>query len=285
MPYHRAVDPVERVRVHAREGDTTVERTDSLAVEEPLEIRVRSSNGSPAVTFVTTMRTPGHDEELAAGLLFAEGVLEQRDDLLALDHPTDPRVDPDLRANVILATLSDAALARAQKLVRGTVMGSACGVCGRTSIERVLPEGSRPIDTRLSIDTEVLFGMPDLLKQSQSVFAQTGGLHAAGLFTSSGVLRAVREDIGRHNATDKLVGSRWLTSEIPLSENVLLVSGRTGFEIVQKAHSARIPIVASVSAPSSLAVELADAGGITLVGFLRGRRFNVYSHTQRIVGA
>src|SRR5689334_22158343 len=146
------MDPVERIRVHAREGDTTVERTDSLAVEEPLEIRVRPSDRSPAVTFVTTMRTPGHDEDLTAGLLLAEGVTEQRSDLIALDRPTDPRVDPDLRANVILATLSAGALARAHGLVRGTVMGSACGVCGRTSIERVLPEGSRPIDARLEVD-------------------------------------------------------------------------------------------------------------------------------------
>jgi FdhD protein len=163
-------------------------------------------------------------------------------------------------------------------------MGSACGVCGRTSIESVLPAGARPIDARLLVAADVLFVLPEQLRHSQSVFAQTGGLHAAGLFTPSGELRALREDIGRHNATDKLIGARWLTSELPLSDSVLLVSGRAGFEIVQKAYSAGIPVVASVSAPSSLAVELAEAGGITLVGFLRERRFNVYTHAQRIVG-
>lgn len=272
--------------MRAREGDFDVERADSLAVEEPLAIRVRAAaDASPAVSFVTTMRTPGNDEELAAGLLFAEGVVEQRADLIALERPTDPRVDADLRANVIIARLSPAAFARAQRLVRGTVMGSACGVCGRTSIERVLPEGSLPVDSPLRLDPEVLFGMPDTLRKSQSVFAQTGGLHAAGLFDPMGALRAIREDIGRHNATDKLIGARWLAGDIPLASAVLLVSGRAGFEIVQKAHSAGVPVVASVSAPSSLAVELADAGGITLVGFLRERRFNVYSHPFRIASA
>ncbi len=277
------MDPVEHVRVRAYQDSLDVERTDSLAVEEPLAIRLRGSADSPASSFVTTMRTPGNDEELTAGLLFAEGVILERADLIALDHPSDPRIDADLRANVIIATLSDAALERSRALVRGTVMGSACGVCGRTSIERVLPEGSRPIDSRLTIDADMLLSLPSVLRASQSVFAQTGGLHAAGLFTPSGDLRTIREDIGRHNATDKLIGTHWLAGDIPLDERVLLVSGRAGFEIVQKAHSARIAVVASVSAPSSLAVELADAGGITLVGFLRERRFNVYSHASRVI--
>jgi FdhD protein len=149
----------------------------------------------------------------------------------------------------------------------------------------VLPEGSRVIDAKLEIQPDVLLAMPPVLRNSQSVFSQTGGLHAAGLFTATGELRASREDIGRHNATDKLIGAHWLASDIPLASGVLLVSGRAGFEIVQKAHSAGIPIVASVSAPSSLAVELADAAGITLVGFLRERRFNVYTHATRIAAS
>lgn len=277
------MEPVEYIRVRAHENAVDVERTDSLAVEEPLAIRLRGSADTPASNFVTTMRTPGNDDELAAGLLFAEGVILERSDLIALDHPCDPRIDSDLRANVIIATLSAAALERARGLVRGTVMGSACGVCGRTSIERVLPEGSRPIESRLAIETGVLLSLPHLLRASQSVFAETGGLHAAGLFTTSGELRAIREDIGRHNATDKLIGAHWLSDDMPLDDRVLLVSGRAGFEIVQKAHSARIAVVASVSAPSSLAVELADAGGITLIGFLRDRRFNVYSHSARVI--
>jgi len=276
------VNPVERIRLRAREGDLEEERTDSLAVEEPLEIRVQTDDGAAAITFVTTMRTPGHDEELTAGLLFAEGVLEARADIVALERPADPRVDADLRANVVVATLSPTAFARAGGLVRGTVMGSACGVCGRTSIERVLPEGARAVVTDVVLDAGVLFGLPGSLRRSQSVFAQTGGLHAAGLFTPAGELRAIREDIGRHNATDKLVGAHWLAGEVPLRDQVLLVSGRAGFEIVQKACSAGIPFVASVSAPSSLAVELAEAAGITLIGFLRDRRFNLYAHAGRV---
>jgi FdhD protein len=149
----------------------------------------------------------------------------------------------------------------------------------------VLPEGPRVIDSKVVVAPDVLLALPGVLRGSQSVFAQTGGLHAAGLFTADGKLRTVREDIGRHNATDKVVGSHWLAGDIPLGTSVLLVSGRAGFEIVQKAHSAGIPVVASVSAPSSLAVELADAGGITLVGFLRERRFNVYSHASRVRGS
>jgi FdhD protein len=275
------VEPVERVRVRAREGDTEVERSDALAVEEPLEIRVRGGDG-PARSFVTTMRTPGNDEELATGLLFAEGVLEERSDLATLERPADPRLARELAANVLIASLSPEALDRAGGLTRGTVMGSACGVCGKTSIEKVLPEGSPLLDSRLSVPAELLYELPDRLRARQSVFAQTGGLHAAALFDSKGVLQEIREDIGRHNATDKLVGSFFRASRLPLSDAILVVSGRTGFEIVQKAYGAGIPIVCSVSAPSSLAVELAETAGVTLVGFLRDRRFNVYAHARRI---
>jgi FdhD protein len=278
------VEPIERVRVRAREGDAEVERADALAVEEPLEIRVRGEDAAPAVSFVTTMRTPGNDEELAAGLLFAEGVLAGRSDLRSLDRPADPRIAPDLRANVVIATLAPEALSRAGKLTRGTVMGSACGVCGKTSIENVLPANAAPLDSKLIVPPEVLYALPERLRERQSVFAQTGGLHAAALFTPKGELRAAREDIGRHNATDKLVGSFWLAGALPLSDSILMVSGRAGFEIAQKAFAAGIPLVASVSAPSSLAVELAEAAGLTLVGFLRGRRFNVYTHPARIAG-
>jgi FdhD protein len=276
------VEPIERVRVRAREGDAEVERSDSLAVEEPLEIRVRGREGDAARSFVTTMRTPGSDEELAAGLLLAEGVLTGRSDLVALERPADPRLSPELKANAIVATLSQDALARAGGLIRGTVMGSACGVCGKTSIESVLPDGAAPLEAPLTVPAELLYRLPDRLRERQSVFAQTGGLHAAALFDAGGELLLAREDIGRHNATDKLVGSFFLESKLPLSESLMLVSGRAGFEIVQKAFGAGIPIVCSVSAPSSLAVELAESAGLTLVGFLRARRFNVYSHPRRI---
>ena len=276
------MDPVDRVRVRAREGDEDVEREDLLAVEEPLEIRVRTEGGGPAISFVTTMRTPGNDEELAAGLLFAEGVLENPGDLAALDRPTDPRIDAALKSNVLIATLEPEAFARAGKLQRGTVMGSACGVCGKTSIENVIPTDRPPLSSSVTVSPELLFRLPERLRQRQSLFARTGGLHAAGLFSLDGELLEVREDIGRHNATDKLVGTFLMRGELPLSNRLLMVSGRTGFEIVQKAFAAGIPIVASVSAPSSLAVALAETGGVTLVGFLRGRRFNVYANPWRV---
>ena len=278
------MDPIDRVRVRARDGDSEVEREDVLAVEEPLEIRIRVEGAGPISSFVTTMRTPGDDEELSAGLLFAEGVLENAGELRSLERPADPRIDAELKANILIATLAPEAYGRAVKLQRGTVMGSACGVCGKTSIENVIPSDRPPLADPIRVTPELLYGLPERLRERQSLFARTGGLHAAGLFSSGGELLEIREDIGRHNATDKLVGARLLRGQIPLSGSILAVSGRTGFEIVQKAFAAGIPIVASVSAPSSLAVALAEAGGVTLVGFLRGRRFNVYANAQRVCG-
>ena len=276
------MEPVDRVRVRARDGDSETEREDVLAVEEPLEIRVRPAEGGPASSFVTTMRTPGNDEELAAGLLFAEGVLEGRQDLVGLERPVDPRIDPELKANVLIVSLGPEAFARAEKLRRGTVMGSACGVCGKTSIENVIPSDRPPLSAPLRVAPDLLYALPERLRDRQSLVARTGGLHAAGLFSREGALEEIREDIGRHNATDKVVGTCLLRDELPLSEKILLVSGRAGFEIVQKAFAAGIPIVASVSAPSSLAVALAETGGVTLVGFLREHRFNVYANPQRV---
>ena len=275
------MDPIDRVRVQSWEANSQVEREDTLAVEEPLEIRVREPGG-PLSSFVTTMRTPGSDEELASGLLFAEGVLESRADLLSLERPTDRRIDPELKANVLIASLSQEAFGRAGKLQRGTVMGSACGVCGKTSIENVIPADQPPLTSSFQVSAELLYALPGRLREQQSIFSKTGGLHAAALFAEDGSIRAVAEDIGRHNATDKLIGAFFLGRELPLSDSVLMVSGRAGFEIVQKAYAAGIPIVASVSAPSSLAVGLAQTGGVTLVGFLRERRFNVYANSQRV---
>lgn len=275
---------IDRVRVLSRDASGETERMDSLAVEEPLEIRLRGNGTAPAEAFVTTMRTPGHDEDLAAGLLFAEGVLADRADLLGLGRPTDPRIDPELKENVVIATVSAPALERSTALRRRTVMGSACGVCGKTSIENVLPADGPTIASGLTVSSDMLVALPDRLREGQSVFGETGGLHAAGLFDAEGRLCVVREDVGRHNAVDKVIGSFWREGRFPLSDFVLVVSGRAGFEIAQKAAAAGIPILASVSAPSSLAVELADAAGLTLVGFLRPPRYNVYSHGRRIRG-
>jgi FdhD protein len=277
------MNPTERVRIRSREADSETEREDVLAVEEPLEIRVRAEPNSAATSFVTTMRTPGADEQLAIGLLFAEGVLQDRSDLISLTRPTDPRIDPDLRTNVLIATLTGSAFERASHLQRGTVMGSACGVCGKTSIENVIPADRAPLESSLRVSADFLYGLPQRLRERQSIFSKTGGLHAAALFETDGSIREIAEDIGRHNATDKLVGASLLRSELPLSDTILLVSGRTGFEIVQKAYAAGVPIVASVSAPSSLAVELAQTAGLTLVGFLRERRFNLYANPQRVL--
>jgi len=276
------MEPIDRVRVVTREGDREAEREDSLAVEEPLEIRIRAGGDGQLSSFVTTMRTPGNDPELAAGLLFAEGVLQSGSDLLRLDRPTDPRIDSDLRVNVLIATLEREAFERARRLQRGTVMGSACGVCGKTSIENVIPADQPPLESPLRVSPEFLYSLSGRLLERQSIFSKTGGLHAAALFAPDGSLRELAEDIGRHNATDKLVGAFFLRNQLPLSDSVLMVSGRAGFEIVQKAFTAGVPIVASVSAPSSLAVELAQTGGITLIGFIRERRFNVYANAQRV---
>jgi FdhD protein len=268
----------------SRDGDDVREREDSLAVEEPLEIRLQEENGGSPEAFVVTMRTPGEDEDLSAGLLFAEGVLATPADLCSLRRSSDPRMESDMRENVLIATVRPEAVGRARALRRSTVMGSACGVCGRTSIDAILPAGRPPLTSPLRVAAEVLYGLPDKLRESQSVFSRTGGLHAAALFDATGSRLAVREDIGRHNATDKLVGRLFRDGAVPAGDRILMVSGRAGFEIVQKAYNAGIPVVASVSAPSSLAVELADAGGVTLVGFLRERRFNVYSHSRRVLG-
>jgi len=276
------MNPTDHVRIRSREGDVETERDDVLAVEEPLEIRIRADANTAATSFVTTMRTPGADEDLAVGLLFAEGVLRDRADLVSLERPTDPRIDPDLRLNVLIATLAPSALERAGGLQRGTVMGSACGVCGKTSIENVIPKDRAPLESPLRVSAAFLYRLPERLREKQSIFSTTGGLHAAALFEPDGSLRRIAEDIGRHNATDKLVGASFLREELPLSDTILMVSGRTGFEIVQKAYAAGVPIVASVSAPSSLAVELAQTAGLTLVGFLRGRRYNLYANPQRV---
>ena len=278
------MDPIQPVRVRAVEGTTSTEREDALAVEEPLEIRLREIGAREVRTFAITMRTPGQDEALAAGLLFAEGVLRAREDLIEMSRPSDPRIDPELAANVIVATLSPAASARAEELRRGTGDGfrraeSAGKRPSRTSshptVRRSQPEWSFRTPERS-------MRFPDCLRERQSIFSRTGGLHAGALFDPKGEIAAIAEDIGRHNATDKLVGGAYLADGLPLPDRILMVSGRAGFEIVQKAFAAGIPVVASVSAPSSLAVELAETGGVTLVGFLRGERFNVYTHPSVI---
>src|SRR6266850_7330591 len=247
---------------------------DDVAAEEPLEIRVAGD------VLTITMRTPGDDFELAAGFLHAEGVVNQRDDIARISYGRAPDGTPS--GNVVEVALRRPGSVDVGAFERHVVAASSCGICGRTSIAAVRARDMPPPNPHFRIEPTLLTQLPTVLRSAQRVFGRTGGLHAAGLFDADGALVLVREDIGRHNAVDKVVGGALLEGPLPLSENLLLVSGRGGFEIVQKALVAGVPILASVSAPSSLAVQMARAGGLTLVGFLRDRRFVVYSHADRV---
>lgn len=251
-------------------------RSDRLATEEPLEIRVRAPE-QREVSVAVTMRTPGHDEELAVGFLYTEGLIRSREDIL--DLRADKLPWNEALCNVVTVQLSHSF--DATRLKRNFYATSSCGVCGKASIEQIAvrctPVAPGPICAR-----SVLVDLPPLLRQAQQIFEQTGGLHAAGLFDTTGRLVSLREDVGRHNAMDKLVGQMVLAAETPLASHILLVSGRTSFEIMQKAAVAGVPIICAVSAPSSLAVETARRFRMTLIGFLRDQAFNVYTHPERI---
>lgn len=249
--------------------------SDSLAAEEPLEIRLGTTPLS------VTMRTPGHDLELAAGFLLTEGIIRSADEIASLRPIENTETRKSNGVEVILNNSSFAA----GDLQRNFFAASSCGICGKTSIEAIRVRGLRQPDSEFRVDPEMLCALPDRLREEQAVFNRTGGLHAAALFDGEGQLLAVREDIGRHNAVDKVVGWALRSGQLPLSRHVLMVSGRGGFEIVQKALAASIPVLASVSAPSSLAVKLAREMGLTLVGFLRGRRFVVYAGDFRCIPA
>ena len=247
---------------------------DRVAVEEPLEIRIG------AQTIAVTMRTPGHDFELAAGFVATEGIVSRREDVLRIEYCREVR-SPEEEGNVVLVRTTVPAEGSIDRARRILVTTSSCGLCGKGSIEAL--RGSFPaIESTVTLDPAVLETLPDRLRTAQSAFRETGGLHAAGIFTLAGQPESVCEDVGRHNAVDKAIGTLFLAGRLPLSESVLLVSGRASFEIVQKALAAGIPIVAAVSAPSSLAIDLARDSGITLVGFLRGSTFNVYCGGQRL---
>jgi FdhD protein len=240
------------------EGD--VER-DRVAVEEPLEIRI---GGEPVAV---TMRTPGHDEELALGFCLSEGL-----------RPVSAEPPADLAANTVEVEVESFDPGR---LRRHFYTSSSCGVCGKGALEAVRVEAS-PVESRLNVSAELLAALPDLLRAAQAAFEATGGLHATGLFSAGGELLCLREDVGRHNAMDKVLGWALRDRRLPLANAILCVSGRTSFELVQKAAVAGCPVLVAVGAPSSLAVELADAQGITLCGFVRAGRVNVYTHADRV---
>jgi FdhD protein len=248
---------------------------DCLAVEEPLEMRAgRRSLG-------VTLRTPGNDEDLVAGFLYTERIIARREDLAAVRLPA----EKDRERNVARVTLGPKVRLPSSSAARRFSAGSACGVCGKATIAQLRQRGLRRPESATRFDPEVLCQLPEKLRAAQLVFGRTGGLHAAALFNADGELLVLREDIGRHNAVDKVIGWAFLNERLPLSGQVLLASGRGGFEIVQKSIAAGIPLLASVSAPSSLAVQLARELGQTLVGFLRGRRFVIYAGEERIAVA
>ena len=266
----RSVD-VTRVR-----GNEQSRAADCAAAEEPLEVRLHGRS------FAVVMRTPGADRELAAGFLFAERVLTDAAELGTIEYCTDPAAThPE---NVVNVTLTGGTPARIEHMLaerRQVTTNSSCGLCGRLTIES-LRTGGQPLDASWSVSRSVLSSFPDSLRASQRTFDATGGLHAAGLFTAEGHLADLAEDVGRHNAVDKVIGRMLMREALPLSDRVLFVSGRTSFEIVQKAFFAGIPVLVSVSAPSTLAIDLATETGMTLVGFVRGASFNVYAHPERI---
>ncbi|MGH7845918.1 MAG: formate dehydrogenase accessory sulfurtransferase FdhD [Candidatus Binatia bacterium] len=258
---------------------------DALAVEEPLEIRLvtgeagRRKNESISVT----MRTPGHDFELAVGFLFSEGIIQSVDDLAQLS-PTPIAEEAKPNCNIVDVHLRPGLQLDTARLLRHFYATSSCGVCGKASLEALRVRGCSPLPPgRPLIHAETVRDLPEKLRQAQSIFERTGGLHAAALFDAQGNLVCLREDVGRHNAVDKVVGQQLLTQELPLSDFLLMVSGRTSFEIVQKALMGAVPVVAAVSAPSSLAVSLAAEFGMTLLGFVRGEDFNIYTGTERIL--
>jgi FdhD protein len=257
---------------------------DQVATEEPFEIRVGYSrrDGSRAEEPVSvTMRTPGHDEDLAVGFLFTEGIIRERGDVQAVVARGQRMADG--LVNVVRVELAPGVAVDFKRLERNFYMTSSCGVCGKASIDAVAVQGQYDIgavDFRIS--GEALGRVPSALKVKQAVFEQTGGLHASALFDAAGTIGALREDVGRHNALDKLIGHALMHGELPLRRNGVIVSGRASFELMQKAKMAGVPLVAAVGAPSSLAVEIAREFGITLVGFLKADRFNVYSRPDRI---
>jgi FdhD protein len=262
---------VSREVLHCRLGEKGEWRNDNVAREEPLEIRVRGRS------VAVTMRTPGRDRDLVAGFLLTEGIVGKAGDIVEIA----PCLESDAPENTLNVFLAPSVEFDFEQLTRHVFASSSCGLCGKASIEAV-HQHFPPIESKLTVRAKLLAELPDRMRAAQETFAQTGGLHAAAVFGAKGKLVVLREDVGRHNAVDKVLGYALLEGKLPLDAHVLLVSGRASFEIMQKALAARIPIVAAVSAPSSLAVEFAVESRQTLVGFLRGETMNIYSAAERI---
>lgn len=273
---------VNHVRIVKHQASGKAEKTDLVAVEEPLEIRLGfgPADQREQRSLAVTMRTPGHDFELAAGFLFTEGIVQsfsQIDNIRYCEN-----LGKQEENNVVRVELSSALAPDFQKLQRNFYTTSSCGVCGKSSIEAVTVQ-YEPITTNWSVSAKLIQSLPDKLREAQHIFEHTGGLHASGLFDQQGSLILLREDVGRHNALDKVIGAMLFKKTIPLSDYILVVSGRASFELVQKAAITGIPVLVAVGAPSSLAVNLAQSSGITLIGFAREERFNIYTHPTRII--
>ena len=273
---------LRRVHVHKVQGDHTTRAKDVLAVEEPLEIRLAFERaGEPVVRSISvTMRTPGEDFELAAGFLFNESVLKNRDDVQEIRYCLE---DLDQQYNIVTVQLRPGVVFDEARLRRNFYTTSSCGVCGKDSLDALLVEGCNGLPLGVQVSPRIISSLDAQLRQAQALFAKTGGLHAAALFDVSGTLISLHEDVGRHNALDKLIGAQFLASKTPLAKNILMVSGRVSFELMQKALMAQIPIIVAVGAPSSLAVELAQQFNITLIGFARGDAFNIYTGAERVM--
>lgn len=270
-----------KTRVRVVEDGKARLKSDVLATEEPMEVRLVA--GETTQTVAVTMRTPGADFELAAGFLYGEGIIASSEDIVRISYCVDPEVDAEQQYNIVNVELRGGKDYDLRSLERHFYTTSACGVCGKASLEQLEIRGCPVVGPGPEVAARTIYSLPDTLREAQNLFESTGGLHAAALFDAEGNLLALREDVGRHNATDKLVGWALMEGKLPLGDYIVMVSGRSSFEILQKALSAGAPIVCAVSAPSSLAVDVAREFGITLVGFLRGERFNVYAGNERIV--
>ena len=269
-----------KARITTFDDGAISDRSDVLATEEPLEIRVVLAGASRTVAI--TMRTPGSDFELAVGFLYGEGVIARPEQVVTISYCKDSDLPPEQLYNIVIVELDPTSSPDLRPLDRHFYTSSACGVCGKASLEAITLRGVEPIPTGAPVSPAVISGLADEMRAAQGLFESTGGLHAAGLFDLDGNVVAVREDVGRHNAVDKLVGWALLERRLPLDDHIVMVSGRSSFEILQKCLAARVPVVCSVSAPSSLAVDVAHEFGMTLVGFVRGPRFNVYAGADRV---
>ena len=267
----------EKITVNSSTGEhTRAEAADALATEQPLEIRVEGQS------VAVVMRTPGHDEELAAGFLLTEGVVRTKSDIFEISQC--PTIESEMEENnVVEALLAKGTDFDLDALTRHVFSSSSCGICGKATIASVFQSFPPIAGSDVTVSADTVLALPGKLRAAQETFEETGGLHASALFNAKGELQLIREDVGRHNALDKVIGHALLNDQLPLSNSILLVSGRTSFELAQKALAAGLPILAGISAPSSLAVEFAEQSNQALIGFLRDNKMNIYSHGRRII--